>query len=124
MAHPISWFDIPAVSFERARAFYEQVFALKLLQPDPKQSMAMFPCDFQNGEVGGAITVHPDVRPSGKGVMVFLNAGPDLSAVLARVEPSGGKVVRPKTKIEMTGAGYMAIFLDTEGNSVGLHSPS
>lgn len=122
MAHAISWFDIPAANFERAKAFYEKVFATKLFQPDPKQTMAMFPADWEKGEIGGGLTQHPQAEPSAKGVTVFLNAGPDLSVVLARVEGAGGKVVLPKTKIEMADAGYMAMFLDTEGNRIGLHS--
>ncbi len=53
---------------------------------------------------------------------MFLNGGADLSVVLGRVEGSGGKVLMPKTKIPMADAGYMAMFVDSEGNAVGLHS--
>jgi predicted enzyme related to lactoylglutathione lyase len=122
MPHVIAWFDIPATNFERARAFYEKVFATKLFQPDPKQTMAMFPADWQKGVIGGSLTQHPAAQPSAMGVTVFLNAEPDLTVVLARVEGAGGKVVLPKTKIEMADAGYMAMFLDTGGNRIGLHS--
>jgi uncharacterized protein len=38
------------------------------------------------------------------------------------VDRAGGKVLHPKTFIK-EGWGYFAIILDTEGNSVGLHSP-
>ena len=40
--------------------------------------------------------------------------------MLDRVEGAGGKVVMPKTSIGENG--FMALFLDTEGNKVGLHS--
>lgn len=122
MAHAINWFDIPAVNFERAKAFYEKVFATKLVQPDPKQTLAMFPADWQKGEIGGGITQRPGFEPSTKGVTVFLNGGADLAVALGRVEAAGGKIIMPKTKIPMGDAGYMAMFIDTEGNAIGLHS--
>jgi hypothetical protein len=122
MAHAISWFEIPAANFERAKAFYEKVFATKLFVPDPKQMMAMFPSDWQKGEVGGAVAQRPNFEPSNKGVLVFLNGGDDLAVPLGRVQAAGGKVILPKTKIDMADAGYMAIFVDVEGNTVGLHS--
>jgi predicted enzyme related to lactoylglutathione lyase len=52
---------------------------------------------------------------------VYFNAGADLAPVLARVEPAGGRVVMGKTGDEKSG--YVAFFIDTEGNRVGLHSP-
>jgi predicted enzyme related to lactoylglutathione lyase len=52
--------------------------------------------------------------------MVYLSGGEDLSAPLGRVEAAGGKVVMPKTSIGEHG--FCAMFLDTEGNRVGLHS--
>jgi hypothetical protein len=37
------------------------------------------------------------------------------------VEAAGGKVLVPKTQISED-YGYMAMFLDTEGNRIALHS--
>ena len=53
---------------------------------------------------------------------MFLNANPDLQAVLDRVEGAGGTVLMPKTVIPMEGAGVFAMIADSEGNTVGLHS--
>jgi len=36
------------------------------------------------------------------------------------VEKAGGKIAMPKTQIGE--AGWIAVILDTEGNSMGLHS--
>jgi predicted enzyme related to lactoylglutathione lyase len=41
--------------------------------------------------------------------------------VLAKVEPAGGKVVMPKTKIS-DDIGFMAFFIDLEGHTMALHS--
>ena len=52
--------------------------------------------------------------------MVYLNGGEDLSVPLARVEAAGGTIIKNKTPIGENG--FMAIFKDTEGNHVALHS--
>jgi len=52
-----------------------------------------------------------------------LNANPDLSGVLGRIEAAGGTILMGQASIgENAEHGYMALFLDTEGNRVGLHS--
>jgi hypothetical protein len=41
--------------------------------------------------------------------------------MLDKVEPAGGKILMPKSLISEHW-GYMALFEDTEGNRVALHS--
>jgi uncharacterized protein len=120
----IDWFEIPAADFDRAVRFYEAILALRMtplpLANGPK--MAMFPVPPMEGGVGGAICHHPEwYVPSKAGTLVYLNADPDLATVLARVEGAGGKVVVPKTQISEQ-HGFMAVFLDSEGNRMALHS--
>jgi hypothetical protein len=50
-----------------------------------------------------------------------MNCNPDLAGSLSNVEAAGGKVLMPKTQIAPE-YGYMAIFLDTEGNRLAMHS--
>ena len=117
MANVITWFEIPTRDLERACKFYGTLFGIKLepvLAGDRK--LAMFPAAWDKGEIGGALIAGPGAKPSPDGAMIYLNAGEDLSKVL-------GKVLVPKTKIPMDGAGFMAFFEDTEGNHVGLSSP-
>jgi predicted enzyme related to lactoylglutathione lyase len=45
----------------------------------------------------------------------------DLANELGRVEAAGGTVIKPKTAIG-EGYGFTALFKDTEGNRVALHS--
>jgi predicted enzyme related to lactoylglutathione lyase len=61
-----------------------------------------------------------DHKPSMEGVVLYLNGDPDLDNVLNKVEGAGGKVVMPKVSIGDNG--FMAFFIDTEGNKMGLHS--
>jgi hypothetical protein len=55
------------------------------------------------------------------GPLIYLNGNPDVQIVLSRVEAAGGKITVPKTEISPE-YGYMAVFLDTEGNRIALHS--
>jgi uncharacterized protein len=123
MAHAISWFQIPCRDFARGRRFYETILAVSLQDMvAPGMQMAGFPVDPEKGEVGGAIVTGEGATPSSEGTTVFLNGGDDLQTVLDRVTGAGGAILMPKTKIEMEGAGYFAMFADTEGNTVGLFS--
>ncbi len=125
MPHAITWFEIPVSDFARAKSFYETVLATKLNPMEtPGRKMAAFPADWTKGDLAGAITQAEDMKPSSSGALLFLNCAPDLSAALARVETAGGKVLLPKTEIPMQNAGFMAFIEDTEGNRIGLNSPS
>lgn len=122
MKNAISWFEIPVSDFDRAKAFYEEVFDSKMevmSMEEMGMTMAMFPADMENG-TGGAIAFGPGYEPSQQGVLVYLNGGEDLSARLGRVEKAGGKVIVPKTSIGENG--FMGQFSDTEGNRVAFHS--
>jgi predicted enzyme related to lactoylglutathione lyase len=115
----INWFEIPVSNLERATQFYGTILGAKF---EPMEAMglrmAFFP--MENGGVGGALVQGNGYVPTAQGINVYLNGGEDLDAILRRVEAAGGKVALPKTSIGENG--FMALFLDTEGNKVGLHS--
>ena len=121
MSSVINWFDIPATEFDRAVRFYETVLGVSLIRENMLGAqIGMFPA--KPGEATGAVLTRDGVTPGTTGSTIYLKAGNDLSVALARVEPAGGKIIHPKTFIK-EGWGYFAIILDTEGNTVGLHSP-
>ncbi|MEN9685409.1 MAG: hypothetical protein RLZZ28_1195 [Bacteroidota bacterium] len=120
MANAINWFEIPVTDFTRAKKFYETIFGAEIMEmPFPAGRYGMLPADMQNG-VGGGIVQGEGFTPSDKGTVVYLNGGEDLSIPLAKIENAGGTILLPKTSIG--GNGFMAHFLDTEGNRVALHS--
>ncbi|GLR12628.1 hypothetical protein GCM10007907_14180 [Chitinimonas prasina] len=118
----INWFEIPAADFDRAKRFYSAIFAYDM--PEwPMAGVRMGVLPGGEGKVGGTIIHVPGFyKPSQDGVLVYLNGGDDLNVVLARVEGAGGKVLIAKRQISEE-IGYMAVFLDSEGNRVALHSP-
>jgi uncharacterized protein len=120
MAHAINWFEIPVKNFARAKSFYESVLAVELSTPFPEMNYAMFPADMQNGEIGGGLVEEQGYEPSQTGALIYLNGGEDLAVPLSRVEAAGGKIVLPKTAIGANG--FMAHFIDTEGNKIAFHS--
>ncbi len=120
MINAINWFEIPVSDFSRAKKFYETLFDAEIMEmPFPDGKYGMLPSDMEKG-VGGGIVQGEGFTPSDKGTIVYLNGGEDLSLPLSRIEPAGGTIVLPKTSIGENG--YMAHFIDTEGNRVALHS--
>lgn len=119
----VVWFEIPARDFDRAVEFYQTVLDVKLdiqeMAGWPR--MAVFPYDVAAGVGGCIVDATPNHQPSTNGVTVYLAAGDDLAGPLARVEAAGGKAVLPKTLI-CEEIGYMAHFIDSEGNRMALHS--
>jgi predicted enzyme related to lactoylglutathione lyase len=112
----VSWIEIPALDFNRAVKFYNTILEIKLQEIDcGKEKMACFP----SGE--GAISFASGFKPSTDGVLVSLNTGKELDKTMLRVEKNGGTIIQPKTKIEVEGRGYFSLFIDCEGNRVGLY---
>jgi predicted enzyme related to lactoylglutathione lyase len=118
----LNWFEISVADLDRAQKFYETIFDFKMdVQNMMGMDMASFPYDPAELKVSGALVKSEYHKPSMEGAKVYLNGNPDLGTVLSRVEEAGGKVALPKTQISPE-IGYMAFFIDSEGNNVGLHS--
>ena len=124
MNNAISWFEIPSTDLNRAQKFYETIFDITLIPLDtPNIKMRMFPIDDMMTGVGGAIVDSGGFHiPSATdGPLIYLNGNPDVQFVLDKIEAAGGKVIVPKTEISPE-HGYMAVFIDSEGNRIALHS--
>jgi uncharacterized protein len=120
MVNALNWFEIPVTDFERAKKFYEILYDAEIMEmPFPDGRYGMLPSDMQNG-VGGGIAQGEGFVPSENGSIVYLNGGDDLNMPLARIEKAGAKIIMPKTSIGENG--FMAQFIDTEGNRIALHS--
>lgn len=120
--NPVGWFEIPVVDMDRAVGFYSDVFQIELsINQMGEILMAWFP--FEDGKgASGSLCYHPEFyKPSeGKGVVIYFTA-PDIEDVLKRVNNNGGRTVVPKRLISED-VGYMAVFIDSEGNRIALHS--
>lgn len=124
MNNAISWFEIPTTDINRAQKFYETIFGISMIPMElPNIKMRMFPLDDLMNGIGGALVDSGGFhKPSmTDGPLIYLNANPDVQNVLDKVEGAGGKIMVPKTEISPE-YGNMAVFFDTEGNRVALHS--
>ena len=123
MTNAVNWFEIPASNYERAKKFYSEVLGKEIIDHDmgdKSMKYGIFPYDMENHKVGGAILEMEGMNPSADGSTIYLNGGDDLSIPLSKVESAGGSVVMPKTDIGENG--FIAQFMDTEGNRVAFHS--
>ncbi len=120
----VGWFEIPVNNMDRAIKFYESVFEKELQrQQFGDEEMAWFPWVENSIGAGGSLNYHPEnYKPSTDGVLIyFTTPSGDIAEDLKRVEAAGGKIIKPKTLISPE-IGYMALFMDTEGNRIALHS--
>lgn len=114
----ITWFEIPSLDFNRAVEFYERVFNTHLKREEMDGiAMAIFP--HSEEQSAGGIVHGGAYKPANDGVCIYLYST-DFDAALVRVEQHGGKVVLPRMGIGCNG--FIAHFIDSEGNRIGLHT--
>ncbi len=118
----IAIFEIPATDIARAIGFYEKILGITIQQMEfPGLEMGLLP--YEGQMVTGVIMKGEGYVPSADGVTIYLNGGDNLQIVLDKVEGNGGKILVPKTP-HADEIGFFAMFLDSEGNKMGLHSPN
>lgn len=120
MKRLINWVEIPATDLARAEKFYNSILGgieFHKITMEGTQ-YALFPSmDKFNA---GALVQGEYYKPSSDGVIVYLDGGKDLDNILRFVENEGGEIIMPKTFIGEE-AGFIGMFIDTEGNKIGLH---
>jgi predicted enzyme related to lactoylglutathione lyase len=122
LINSINWFEIPVLNFERAKEFYSRIYDYEMHETTMASGkMGFLPMDPDSQGIGGAIVQGANYVPTSLGVKVYLNGGNDLQTVLDRVPGAGGDILVHKTKITDE-IGFFAVFEDTEGNHISLHS--
>jgi len=120
MANALTWFEIPTQDLDRAVRFYETVLGVHL-----KREVfggvphAIFPAG--DSDASGALIQDGHRKPSAEGTLIYLDAAGKLDDCVERLRGAGGTLMLPKTDIG--DPGFIAVFRDSEGNSVALHSP-
>lgn len=120
---PIVWFEIYVDDIERATKFYETIFDVTLEGlPNPTEDdlqMMAFPGDMSAYGANGALVKTDGVKAGGNSTLVYFGSADCITEEL-RIEKAGGKIFRPKMAIGEYG--FITLFMDTEGNMIGLHS--
>jgi uncharacterized protein len=119
----IIWADIPVTDMPRAMKFYGHVTGVQVVQFPGMDDVAVIGNPTE-GE--GPIMISADLyvggTPSKDGPTVYLNPHGDIDAMLARVVEAGGEIVREKAFMGPM-VGWIAAFIDSEGNRIGLQQP-
>lgn len=123
--NPVVWFEIYVDDLKRAQIFYEKILNIKLDElPTPggmekEMSMLAFPMEMDGPGAGGALIKMKDFKAGGNSTIVYFGST-DCSIEEARIEAAGGKVLQSKQSLGEYG--FMVLALDSEGNTIGVHS--
>lgn len=119
-SNPVVWFEIYVQDMQRARKFYESVFAVKLekLAVDESELWA-FPMSTEGTGAPGALVKMDGVASGGNSTLVYFSCV-DCAVEASRVAAAGGQVEREKMSIGEHG--FICLARDSEGNMFGLHS--
>jgi predicted enzyme related to lactoylglutathione lyase len=121
MKNVISIVEIPVSDFPRAVKFYQAVLGVTIQEMEMGGvTMGILPNE--EGTVNVVLAKGDDYKSTANGAILYLNAGDDLQPMLNKVKQVGGQVLVPKTEINPE-MGFFALFIDSEGNKMGLHSP-
>ena len=118
----VGWFDIYVNELERAVQFYEAVLECNLEpleDPSGETHMMSFPADMNAYGAGGALTKSEHFKPGIGGTVVYFSVE-DCSVQEARIEDTGGKIMRSKFSIGEFG--WVVLCQDSEGNLIGFNS--
>jgi uncharacterized protein len=121
VANQLVWFDVPVLDLDRAIRFYSAVLASDIAkQEHPEMTIGLLPGE--RGDVSGCLFLasNADEKPSGNGLLIYLNVQGRLDEAEGAVETNGGKVLQSKHQIGPYG--FRAVILDSEGNRIALHS--
>jgi uncharacterized protein len=120
MKNLVSIIEIPVTDFSRSVKFYQTILGVTIEEVNMGETqMGVLPGD--GNMVNVVLAKGKDYKTTTDGVVVYLNAGHDLQPTLEKIEKNGGQVVVPKTQISPE-MGYFALFIDSEGNKLGLHA--
>jgi len=120
MAHnPVGWFEIYVQDIDRAKAFYESVFQVKLEKLSSSIEMWAFPMHMDRMGAAGSLVKMDGYPSGGNSTLVYFSCA-DCAVEEVRVRNAGGRVYREKFSIGQYG--FIVLAFDTEGNMFGLHS--
>jgi uncharacterized protein len=126
MSNVLVWADIPVLDLERASKFYAHITGGPVVPMEGAEGIALIMGTEPGGPDGDIMTVSADLyvggTPSADGPTIYFNANGDIDGFVARVKEAGGTVTAEKAFMGPM-VGWIAFFLDTEGNRIGVQQP-
>jgi len=117
MKNKMTHFAIHIDDMERAKKFYEDVFAWGFTSYGPTDFLQIKADKTENGELIGALQArkYSPVQEKLIGLECTITVE-SVDDIIQKVGSNGGKILMPKTAIPYVG--WITKFLDTEGNLV------
>jgi len=122
MKNKMTHFAVHIDDMERAKKFYEEVFEWGFASYGPPDFMQIKADKSENGELIGALQSrkYSPVTEKIIGLECTISVE-NLDEIIRRVENNGGQILM--TKMAIPYVGWIAKFLDTEGNLVCAMQP-
>ncbi len=122
--NPFTWIEIYVEDMSRAQQFYESVLQINMIPmqtPGEMSDLEMLSFPWAEGEanISGALCKTSEMKPGTGGTIVYFTCE-DCADETSRVQAAGGQVLQQKFQIGEHG--FCSIVMDTEGNTIGLHS--
>lgn len=122
--NPFTWVEIYVEDINRAQKFYETVLNIQMTELPLTEEMGdiqmiSFPWAEDGKNISGALVKMENMSPGTGGTLVYFACENCLEEE-NRVENAGGKILN--TKMSIGDYGFCSIILDSEGNTIGLHS--
>jgi predicted enzyme related to lactoylglutathione lyase len=114
MPHPVMHFEMIAKDTKKLKAFYSKLFGWRA-EDYPGMDYALMHADPKNG-IGGGIGGAGNGLPPGLGIYVQVD---DVETSLAEARKLGASQVLQEP-YDVPQIGRFAVFLDPEGNRIGL----
>ena len=119
---PLVWAELAVTDMNRAIAFYATHFNVTFKQ-ETMNDMEMAIAETTNeGDPSFALIKHDMMTPSKDGSTVYLHLSPTLQEKVTQIQAAGVEILLPPMPIKDGECGHIAIFVDSEGNKVGLWS--
>ena len=117
--NPVMFFEIPAIDLERAKTFYKAVFNVSFEDASiDGNEMSFFSFDSELKGISGALAKGETYKPTKEGVIIYFHSK-NIDETLDKVIQENGTIFYPKTSIGAMG--YVAEFIDCEGNRIAIH---
>ena len=120
------WSDIPVTDLERASKFYAHVTEGAVMPMPGADGIALIMGKNPPSPDGSEMVVSADLyvggTPSADGPTIYFSANGDIDGFVERVREAGGTVLDEKAFMGPM-VGWIAFFLDTEGNRIGVQQP-
>lgn len=114
------WFEIYVQDVNRAKTFYESVFQVRLQRlENPVIELWAFPMEMSTWGAGGALVKVDGISSGGNSTIIYFSCE-DFAVEQTRVVDAGSKILSEKWSIGEYG--FIALVIDSEGNTIGLHS--